>query len=244
MIALALSGGATTPVQAQSSMLVIASGLDNPRGLNFGPDGALYVAEAGRGGTSELCHVSAELGTRCYGPSGAVTRITGVGVHSRVLTGLASIAPASGNTAQGPNDIQFGFNSAWIVSGFGGNPLDREQFEAAGIRLGSLVRATGIEQYAHVLDISDHEITNPDGGVLDTNPFGMRILGNRILIADAGANALLNIGLFGQISTIAVFPDRTVGPSTIQSVPTTVVEGPDGFLYVGELTGFPFPVGA
>jgi hypothetical protein len=29
---------------------VIATGLDNPRGLDFGPDGALYVAEAGRGG--------------------------------------------------------------------------------------------------------------------------------------------------------------------------------------------------
>jgi glucose/arabinose dehydrogenase len=28
---------------------VIASGLDNPRGLAFGPDGALDVVEAGRG---------------------------------------------------------------------------------------------------------------------------------------------------------------------------------------------------
>jgi hypothetical protein len=29
----------------------------------------------------------------------------------------------------------------------------------------------------------------------------------------------------------------------MQSVPTSVVEGPDGSLYVGELTGFPFPAG-
>jgi glucose/arabinose dehydrogenase len=29
---------------------VVMSGLDNPRGLAFGPEGALYVAEAGRGG--------------------------------------------------------------------------------------------------------------------------------------------------------------------------------------------------
>jgi hypothetical protein len=36
---------------AQSSgFTVVASGLDGPRGLKFGPDGALYVAEAGRGG--------------------------------------------------------------------------------------------------------------------------------------------------------------------------------------------------
>lgn len=30
---------------------VLASGLDSPRKLNFGFDGALYIAEAGRGGT-------------------------------------------------------------------------------------------------------------------------------------------------------------------------------------------------
>jgi glucose/arabinose dehydrogenase len=33
-----------------SSFTVVASGLDGPRGLKFGPDGAFYVAEAGSGG--------------------------------------------------------------------------------------------------------------------------------------------------------------------------------------------------
>src|SRR6266849_701021 len=38
---------------AQSSgFTVVASGLNGPRGLKFGPDGALYVAEAGSGGDS------------------------------------------------------------------------------------------------------------------------------------------------------------------------------------------------
>jgi glucose/arabinose dehydrogenase len=42
-----------------------------------------------------------------------------------------------------------------------------------------------------------------------------------------------------------VFANRAVGPiPSIQSVPTTVVEGPDGSLFVGELTGAPFPIGA
>jgi hypothetical protein len=34
---------------------VIASGLDDPRGMAFGKDGALYVAEVGLGGTGSAC---------------------------------------------------------------------------------------------------------------------------------------------------------------------------------------------
>jgi sugar lactone lactonase YvrE len=48
-----------------------------------------------------------------------------------------------------------------------------------------------------------------------------------------------------------VFPSREIEPSVptlpnsvmMQSVPTSVGLGPDGALYVGELTGFPFPAG-
>ena len=91
-----------TTLLAQSNMLVIASGLDNPRGLAFGPDGALYVAEAGRGGTSTLCDVGGNGQPRCYGPTGAITRITGIGVHDRIVTGLPSLAGANGRMRWDP----------------------------------------------------------------------------------------------------------------------------------------------
>ena len=40
---------------AQSNISVYASGLKGPRGLKFGPDGALYVAEAGQRWDHFLC---------------------------------------------------------------------------------------------------------------------------------------------------------------------------------------------
>ncbi len=47
----AASRQARTSNLSVSKITVVASGLNNPRGLRFGPDGNLYVAEAGLGGT-------------------------------------------------------------------------------------------------------------------------------------------------------------------------------------------------
>jgi sugar lactone lactonase YvrE len=73
-------------------------------------------------------------------------------------------------------------------------------------------------------------------------------------VTDAGGNDLLKVDHKGRISVVAVFPPRLVDappdipdlPAQIpmQAVPTSVVKGPDGAYYVGQLTGFPFPVGA
>jgi len=249
LAAAALSLAPLSTAHAQSTPQVIASGLDNPRGLAFGPNGFLFVAEAGRGGTSTLCLPEPESeGERCYGATGSITQISGIGVQQRVLTGLPSLAGPTGAGATGPHDIEFAFGSAWVTVGFGGDPATRAPFEQAGIKLDHLYNITYTGQVTPIVDIGAYEsANNPDGGLIDSNAYGFKILSDRGVVADAGANALLQIDLSGAISTLATFPARTVtgpgGDVEMQSVPTSVTEGPDGSLYVGELTGFPFPAG-
>src|SRR5579871_5074860 len=57
LVLLSIGGFGTSPlpISAQATPAatwqVFASGLNNPRGLLFAPDGSLYVAEGGTGGT-------------------------------------------------------------------------------------------------------------------------------------------------------------------------------------------------
>jgi hypothetical protein len=251
-VALLVSVAASyAPLTAQSSMLVVASGLDNPRGLSFGPDGALYVAESGRGGTSPLCLPTPEPPfpvIRCLGPTGAITRVSGLNVQRRVVTGLPSVAVAPGNVAAGPQDVEFGFGSMWITIGLSTNPAARTAFEASGVRMGWLARASMNGDWSYQLDLAGYEATsNPDGGLVDSNPFKLLLQSDRALFVDAGGNVLNQIDTNLAISTLAVFPRKPVpggGGTTMDSVPTSVAATPDGTLYVGELTGVPFPAGA
>ena len=251
-LALIIAGSSQTLTAQQASRLVIATGLDNPRGLAFGPDGRLYVAEAGTGGNETPClpPLAVNASPRCYGPTGAITQVSGLGVHQRVITGLPSISPPGGNAAIGPHDIDFGFGAAWLTVGLTADPAERASFEVEGIQLGHLYRIDFTGQVTPILDLSIFEASvNPDGGALDSNPFGLLIRSSGGVFTDAGGNALINITPAGELSTLAVFPETTApnpfGPGTVpmQAVPTTVIEAPGGGFFVGQLTGFPFPPG-
>jgi hypothetical protein len=81
------------------------AGLSNPRGLAIGPNGAVYVAEAGIGGAGP-CTTNLVNETRCFGLTDAITRFFN-GVQERIVTGLPSHALPGGGSANGPNDISF-----------------------------------------------------------------------------------------------------------------------------------------
>lgn len=238
--------GLLTASTAAAAVTPVMTGLDNPRGLAFDPEGALYVAEAGRGGTGPCIVLRGAL--QCYGPTGRVSRLWR-GVQSEYATGLPSYVTTAGSEppgqATGPHDISFlGRGNARVTIGWGENPLLRntppssvwQQFDR-------LARVVGSGSWWLEEDIGAYELAaNPDGGPLDSNAYGALVLPGRTLVTDAGGNDLLEVRSNGDISTLAVFPSRPGRPT--DSVPTAVTVGPDGAFYVGELTGVPFAAAA
>src|SRR5687768_7601077 len=134
--------GMTPLLHGIGSWEVVFTGLDNPRGLAFGPEGALYIAEAGSGGAGPCA--PGPQGIRCYGATGAITRyVPRTGSIERVVTGLPSLA-TNGAFATGPHHVSLqGRGNLFFTIGFGGDPRNREaQLGAVGRRFARLGRAT------------------------------------------------------------------------------------------------------
>lgn len=248
----------TTVLHAAPQVDVIASGLNNPRGLAFAPNGQLYVTEAGSGGTGR-CLVLADHRTACYGETGAVTQVdpTGKTPFKRIITGLPSLAAQPGGFGGlGPQNISFlGGGNAKVVLGLGADAPLRKDIGPKSMLLGTVLQVNMEGNWKAGADIASFEFTNnPVPGGADSDPYGVVAMPNQDVVADAGANALYSVTANGKISTLATFPSRMVAAPPqlglppgammpMQSVPTSVIDGKDGWLYVGELTGFPFPVG-
>ena len=237
---------ATAAAQAAPPVPVM-TGLDNPRGLAFGPEGGLYVAEAGKGGGGVCVPLPDGPGTRCYGTTGAITRLWR-GHQERIATGLPSLATQpAGETAAGPQHVSFqGRGGLFVTIGCSCNRSNPTGALLGGLGFGYLMHFPASGNGKQLVDLAGYEATaNPDGSQIDSNPFGLLAQPGHRLVTDAGGNSLLDVAANGDISTVTTFAKLPGGPagSLRDAVPTDVVVGPDGAYYVSTLTGFPFTAG-
>lgn len=202
--ALTLMAATATPAAAEPTIEVVAEGLEAPRGLEVAADGTVYVAEAGRAGDS--CPMG-EAGF-CFGPTGAIARISD-GTVERLAEGLPSAG--AGPEIVGPSDVALGDDGAvYTVINWGGDPGERQEGDLGGW----LLRIAADGSVEPLTDVAIFETTDdPDAefsmGVLDTNPHSLALLDGGFVVADAGANALLQIDQGATVSLLSVFAPTT-----------------------------------
>lgn len=245
---LVVTGGTAA---AQTGGTVIADGLNNPRGIAVGPDGSVYVAEAGTGGPQSV--TIGEM-TLHIGNTGQVTQIMPDG-SKRVVAREFFSAELDGEVS-GLHGLTYGQGALWAVTV---GTLDAPQPPPGTGALLRIDPATGAS--TTVADIQAYEKQhNPDGFAINSNPYGVAAgPDGMIYVADAGANAILRVNpAGGAVSLLALIPGIALPPgmappggnpdrggaNEIDPVPTNLAFGADGALYVSLLTGGPFPPGA
>ena len=150
------------PASGAWSSTIVASGLDNPRGMAFGPDGNLYVLEQGTGtpagspsaDTAPVIPFIPGLVSERGGYTGSITRVdttSPTGGQERIYTGLPSFREFNPTTGQdrvisiGPNAMTIAPDgTVYIASGGGLAPETAAAVGPIGNDLQGVLKLTGL----------------------------------------------------------------------------------------------------
>ncbi|MBL8163736.1 MAG: ScyD/ScyE family protein [Anaerolineae bacterium] len=234
LVLVAVSLSSFTAVFAQDEMTEIASGLNSPRHLFYGADGSLYIAEAGKGGEIEG---EGPFGPATYGETSQFSVVSPEGEQSVLIPGLISLDAGFGQI-EGAMAIYVTESSYWAVLGLGlkeapeGKNVEAlVEYDRETLEVKQVVDLRAFETENNP-DESDEIVANPADIAVDAD--------GKVYIADASANSLLTWTPDDGVQLFAAWP---VVEGELSAVPTSVSIGPDGDVYVGFLSGFPFPAG-
>ena len=221
---------------AASGVTLAASGLANPRGFTWSPDGKIYVALAGSGGTEMSMGMSSSSqqdGPYFSGMTASVVRIFD-GCPVTVAGGLPSTRGMSGHD-QGPAAVAFLDGELYV--------LQDATASGQGDQAPNGVYVVNPDQTIKlVADITDWLHANPVANVpgdltTEGEPFAMLAGDGFLWVLESNSGQVLHVHKDGRIT-------RNADLSANHPVPTGFALAPDGGVYVGFLTSSPYTDGS
>lgn len=225
--------------QSASASIVVASGLTNPRGITWAGD-TMFVAMAGSGGAgqaTETAPTTDAVGPWTGGPTAAVARIDAQGCAVGVVTGLPSAVDAIGGVL-GADDVAI-LGDQLYAAVDGGGAVHGNPDQPSGVYR---LYADGTAEL--VADLSAWVRDNPAAampGDYDPDAAGYGMVADEaaglLWVVDPNVSQILGVTPAGDVTRIADLSDE-------HPVPTKPTLDPEGGIYVGSLTGVPYPTGA
>lgn len=244
-IAAAVASLAPLPTVAQQAAqtvpFIYATGLQGPRGLRFGSDGFLYVAEAGTGGkssTGKSCQqVPPPVGPYTGGITGRISKISPGGTRTTVASGFPSAQTATGDLI-GVADVAFLNGTLYALVAGGGCSHGNSASPSGIVRINrstgvwNLVADVGAFLKAHPSKYESADDFEPDGTL-----YSLITVGGVLYTVEPNRGQVLSITNVGATrGTIAQVIDISASEGHI--VPTAIAELRGSF-YVGNLNLFP-----
>lgn len=212
------------PASAQDG--VIADGLNNPRAVFYDAQGTLWIAEAGLAGDLVA---EGENGPVNYGGTARVLKLEAGDTEPEVVMGGLPSAVGFEDII-GVNSILVDDSGLWLAIGLGPTA---DPFNMAVVNLDP-----DSFRVRRFIDLWTFEVEfNPDGDFPVSNPGDIASDGNgTYYIVDYSGNDLLRWTADTGLELFHVWEDLPV--------PTAVDVAPDGSIYVGFLSAFPFAQGS
>jgi len=231
---------------SSASVSIYATGFNNPRGLKFGPDGHLYVAEGGPGGSDSTVGQCDQAAGPPAGP-GPYTGSTTGGRISKVVNGTrvtvndqfasSQTSAAFGFLVSGVADIAWIGNTMYALTAGGGC--------SHGVlhHPNGIYRVNGGATPTLVADLGEyqmhHPVAHPNAGDFEPDGtwYGMVAVRGALYAVEPNHGELDKITPGGAISRVV-----DISASQGHIVPTAIAQ--HGVFYVGNLNPFPITPGS